>query len=88
MDLCPRMGGTLYVMKKTTVYLEPELDRAIGRLASSRGLSKAETIRDALRAATAGVVRPRIGAIGVADGPGDVADEVDRHLAETKFGSE
>ena len=75
-------------MKKTTVYLEPELDRAIGRLASSRGLSKAETIRAALRAATAGVDRPRISAIGVTRGPGDVADDVDRHLAETGFGSE
>ena len=75
-------------MKKTTVYLEPELDRAIGRLASRRGLSKAETIREALRAATAGADRPRISAIGIAHGPGDVADDVDRHLVETGFGSE
>jgi predicted transcriptional regulator len=73
-------------MKKTTLYLEPELDRAVGRLAASRGVSKAEAIRSALRAATHQVERPRVTAIGVAHGPGDVADNVDRHLAETGFG--
>lgn len=30
--------------------------------------------------------RPRISAIGVVQGPGDVADNVDRHLRETRFG--
>lgn len=73
-------------MKKTTLYLEPELDRAVGRLAASRGVSKAEAIRSALRAATDGLERPRITAIGVAHGPGDVADDVDRHLVESGFG--
>ncbi len=32
--------------------------------------------------------RPPITAVGVARGPGDVADNVDRHLAETRFGDE
>jgi hypothetical protein len=73
-------------MRKTTIYIEPELDLAIGRLAESQHVTKAEAIRAALRAATAGVARPRISAIGVAHGPGDVADDVDRHLAETGFG--
>jgi hypothetical protein len=40
-------------MKKTTLYLEPELDRAVGRLAASRGVSRAQAIRTALRAARA-----------------------------------
>jgi hypothetical protein len=65
-------------MKKTTLYLEPELDRAVGRLAASRGT--------ALRAATGQLERPRITAIGVARGPGGVTDNIDRHLAETGFG--
>ncbi|CAN5669946.1 hypothetical protein BH23CHL8_BH23CHL8_16810 [soil metagenome] len=73
-------------MKKTTVYLEPELDRALARLAAERGVTKAEAIRMALRQAAARVERPRITAIGVAQGPGDVAGDVDRHLAETGFG--
>jgi len=73
-------------MKKTTVYLEPELDRALDRLAAQRQLSKAEVIRRALRDAASSARRPRITAIGVADGPGDVADDIDRHLAKTGFG--
>lgn len=79
-------GGTIYGVKKTTLYLEPELDRALGRLAAQDGVSKAEAIRTALRQATQRVERPRITAIGVAQGPGDVADDVERHLRETEFG--
>lgn len=75
-------------MKKTTVYLEPELDHALGRLAAKRRVSKAEVIRVALREAAMHVERPRITGIGLAHGPGDVADNIDRHLAETSFGSE
>lgn len=73
-------------MRKTTVYLEPELDRALARLAAWDGISKAEVIRRALREATREVKRPRMRAIRVGRGPGDVADDVDRHLAETGFG--
>lgn len=73
-------------MKKTTLYLEPDVDRALARLAEERGVTKAEVIRAALRQAARDVERPRITAIGVGHGPGDVADDVDRHLAETGFG--
>ncbi len=73
-------------MKKTTLYLEPEVDRALGRLAARRGVSKAEVIRDVLREAADRVERPRIRAIGIARGPGDVAGNVERHLEETGFG--
>ena len=67
-------------MKKTSLYLEPELDRALDQLAAQDGVSKAEAIRAALRKAVAEVHRPRITAIGVGEGPGDVADNVDRYL--------
>jgi len=67
-------------MKKTSLYLEPELDRALDQLAAQEGVSKAEAIRAALRNAVAEVHRPRISAIGVGEGPGDVADNVDRYL--------
>lgn len=77
---------TIYGVKKTTVYLDADLDRAIGRLAQRRGISKAEVIRQALRDATRSVRRPKIRAIGVGRGPGDVADDIDRHLADTGFG--
>jgi Arc/MetJ-type ribon-helix-helix transcriptional regulator len=39
----------LYGMNKTTVYVPPEVKRALGRLASARGTSEAELIREALR---------------------------------------
>jgi predicted transcriptional regulator len=73
-------------VKKTSIYLDPELDRALARLAADRGLTKAETIRRALAEAVAGESRPRVRAIGVGAGPGDVAGDVDRHLADTGFG--
>jgi predicted transcriptional regulator len=73
-------------MKKTSIYLEPELDRAMERLAKARGITKAEAIRQALARAASDAPRPRISAIGLGAGPGDVADDVDRHLRETRFG--
>jgi len=72
-------------VKKTSIYLEPELDRALARLAAARGITKAEVIRRALAEAV-DLARPRIAAIGVGAGPGDVAGDVDRHLGETGFG--
>ncbi len=74
-------------MKKTSLYLDPQLDRALGRLAAQGGITKAEAIRRALAQAVADAPpRPRITAVGVGEGPGDVADAVDRHLAQTGFG--
>jgi hypothetical protein len=69
-------------VKKTSIYLDADLDRALTRLAHARGLTKAETIRRALARAVADTPQPRATAIGVIDGPGDVADNVDRYLAE------
>lgn len=74
------------MMKKTSLYLEPELDMALSRLAAQQRVSKAEAIRRALRHAVGAAPRPRVQAIGVGEGPGDVADDVDLHLGETRFG--
>jgi hypothetical protein len=84
----PESGGTIRDMKKTTIYLEPALDQAFVRIAAKQGVSKTEAMRVALRQAARSVERPRITAIGVAHGPGDVAEDVDRHLAESDFGDE
>ncbi len=75
-------------MKKTSVYLEPELDRALDRLAARDGVSKAEVIRRALRQAVEGLDSPRMTAIGVGHGPGDAASNVDKYLTETGFGED
>jgi Ribbon-helix-helix protein, copG family len=74
-------------MIKTSLYIDAELDRALGREAAARGISKAELIRRSLAHAIGeGPPHPRIAAIGVGEGPGDVAGNIDRHLAETGFG--
>lgn len=67
-------------MKKTSVYMEPELDRALDRLAARDDLSKAEVIRRALRQAVEGLDRPRMTAIGVGVGPPDFAANADKYL--------
>ncbi len=73
-------------MKKTSLYLEPDVDRALARMAAAEGLTKAELIRRALAETARGSGRPRLSAIGTIDGPGDVADNVDRYLTDTGFG--
>ena len=73
-------------VKKTSLYIDPELDRALMRMAEHEGISKAELIRRTLRAAVTYAPRPRISAIGIGSGLGDVSADVDRHLAEPGFG--
>jgi predicted transcriptional regulator len=68
-------------VKKTSIYLEPELDRALARYATARGISKAEAIRRAIADVVA-APRPRITAIGVGEGPGDLAERHDDYLRE------
>lgn len=69
-------------MKKTTVYLEPWLDRDLKLIAEQEGKSKAEVIREALaRRAMEASPQPKIKMIGMVDGgPGDMAENVDRYL--------
>ncbi len=74
-------------MKKTSLYLPPDLDRALTRRAAERGVSKAELMRGALAAAA----RPRrAGRVprgrGMFEGPEDLAESLDEHLAELGFG--
>lgn len=74
-------------MKKTSIYLDPDIDHAFARIARAEGITKAEAVRRALARAAAEAPRPRATAIGVGSGPGDVAGDVDRHLRESGFGS-
>jgi hypothetical protein len=66
--------------KKSSIYLEPELDRALTHAAARQKLSKAEFIRRTLSAAVEGETGPRPSAIGVFDGPSDLASNVERYL--------
>ena len=74
-------------MRRTQIYLQPELSAALERLARRRGTSKAELIRLAaqrlLEEEQPDQEDPIVGIIGLADaGPGRVSLEHDRVLAE------
>ncbi len=73
-------------MKKTSIYLEDELDAALALRAAEEGVTKAELIRRTLSGAVLRPKRPKPKAIGIVDsGLGDVAENVDRYLAEWGF---
>ncbi len=82
------VGGRLLEVKKTSLYIEPEVDRQLARRAAQEGITKAELIRRALAAIAAERQRPRPAARGVFEGPADLADDADRHLAESGFGED
>ena len=68
-------------MKKTSLYLEPDLDEALARRARDEGLTKAEFIRRTLAGAVQRPPRPRPRAVGLHDdGPPDLAAHDERHL--------
>lgn len=73
-------------MKKTSIYLDPEVDRALSRRANAQGTTKAALIRDALNQLAGAERSPRPRACGVFDGPGDLARNADHYLTETGFG--
>ncbi len=53
------MYGTMYGMKKTTVYLPDDLKAALERVAVAEGCSEAELIRAAVHDRVAALSRPR-----------------------------
>lgn len=73
-------------MRKTSIYLDPEVDRALDRRAAAEGTTKAALIRAALTKAAAPARRHRPQASGVFEGPGDLGRNTDDYLAETGFG--
>ena len=72
------------MMKKTSLYIDPEVDRALARRAAAEGVTKAEFVRRVLAAAV--VERPRPMARGVFEGARDLGAEAERHLVEMGFG--
>ncbi len=71
-----------------SIYVDPEVNRALDRRALAEGTTKAALIRAALAEAAAvrRIRKPR--AVGVFSGPGDLARNVDKYLAETGFGED
>jgi Ribbon-helix-helix protein, copG family len=73
-------------MKKTSIYLEPDVDVALARRAVAEGTTKAELIRRALREAAGHSLHVKPKARGVFKGPADLASRADEHLEKTGFG--
>ncbi len=73
-------------MKKTSIYLDPKIDRALSRRAAAEGTTKAALIRDALADAATGAKTARPQACGVFEGPGDLAANAEAYLSSTGFG--
>ena len=74
-------------MKKTSIYLDPDLDEALARRAADEGLTKAEFIRRALTGALSKPPRVKPEAVAlVKDGKASIARDVDAYLASTGFG--
>jgi hypothetical protein len=73
-------------MKKTSIYIDPDVDVALSRRAAEEGTTKAELIRRALRDAMAQSVRVKPSARGVFAGPTDLAERADDHLRSSDFG--
>ena len=75
-------------MKKTSLYLDGELDEALARRAADEGLTKAELIRRILLGALQRPPRakPLVGVFRSTDG--GVAHDIDRALRETGFGED
>ncbi|MFI5005278.1 MAG: CopG family transcriptional regulator [Solirubrobacterales bacterium] len=70
-------------MKKTSIYLEPELDLELARVAHGDGVTKAELIRRTLRRAIQQHPQPQITAIGLDRDPkpAELSQE-DREIAD------
>jgi hypothetical protein len=73
-------------VKKTSIYIEPDVDIALSRRAAAEGTTKAEVIRQALRAAAGASVRVKPRARAVFQGPADLSTQADRHLRDSGFG--
>lgn len=65
-------------MKKISLYIDSEVDRALERRAAAEGVTKAELVCRVLAEAVSG--RPRPLARGVFEGPPDLASGVDHYL--------
>jgi hypothetical protein len=73
-------------VRKTSIYIEPDVDVALARRAATEGTTKAELIRQALREAARGSLRVKPHARGAFRGPADLASRADEHLADSGFG--
>jgi hypothetical protein len=77
------------MLKKTSIYLDEELDQSLARKAAEEGVTKAELIRRSLEGVVAKPRRPKPKGIGIIKGgPTDWAANDEKYLGETGFGED
>jgi len=72
--------GSVYGMKKTTIYLPDELKAALERAAAAQGRSEAELVREAVRELTQRLEPPRPRLPLFSSGDSTLAERVDEEL--------
>lgn len=72
------------MLKKTSIYLDEELDHGLARKAADEGMTKAEYIRRTLSNSIEKPRRPKPKSIGIIKGPvpHDLATNDEKYLAE------
>jgi hypothetical protein len=73
-------------VKKTSIYLDDELDRALAQRAAEEGLSKAELIRRTLTGVVARPSRPKPAVAVFDSGAGVLSVDTDERLRREGFG--
>ena len=70
------------MLKKTSIYLDEELDQGLARKAAEEGITKAEYIRRTLDASVHRSKRPKPKAIGLIKGPvpPDIAENAEQYM--------
>lgn len=79
------MGGTIYGMQKTTVYLSDEQVDALRRASFHSGKSKAELIREGVEAVTRNTPKRHFLSMGSGEGDGkpfDAEEYLREHWAD------
>ena len=74
------------IVRKTSIYIDDDVDVALARRAAAEGTTKADLIRQALRDAAGSSLRVKPRGRGVFEGPADLASRPDEHLTATGFG--
>lgn len=74
-------------VRKTSLYVDDQVDRALQRRAEREGISKAEVIRRALAAAAEQAPDPPLSFIGTLDFAPVPVEGLDEELERTGFGT-